>query len=77
MLSFRLRRLQVRHSAALADSSGVHRRVFRPFAGPDSAVGVVDSARTGAALPIVPDALVARRGIVNRPPGTVPGPSPS
>lgn len=47
MLSFRRRRLQVRHSAALADSSGAHWRVFRPCVGPDSAVGVVDSARTG------------------------------
>lgn len=77
MLSFRLRQLQVRHSAALADSSGAHRRVFRSCAGPDSAVGVVDSARTGAAPPIVPDAPVARRGVVNRPPGAVPGPSRS
>lgn len=47
MLSFRQRRLQVRPSAALAASCGVHWRVIRPCAGPDSAVGVVDSARTG------------------------------
>jgi hypothetical protein len=45
MLSFRRRRLQVSPSAALPGSSGVHRRVFRPCVGPDSAVGVVGSAR--------------------------------